>query len=146
MEMAGISSQQELAEKLSISQGTVSGWMNGAIPQKRMMLVLSSVLKCTPEWLRTGTGPDPQPGVVRETSPVYIEHAGADHEAAREIKRQLDEGPAGLARRLDPVKICDLIREAAGTGLTAPPLLKNAWFLNIAAFVSELKQKLEDKR
>jgi len=71
MAAAGIKNQQELAAKLTVSQAAVSGWMHDTIPQKRLLHALASLVKCSPDWLRTGAGSKaPVIGSnVREESP-----------------------------------------------------------------------------
>lgn len=48
--------QIDLAERMNVSQGTVSGWLNSAVPQRRTAIALAAVLGVNLQWLLTGQG------------------------------------------------------------------------------------------
>ena len=79
--MAG--SQNELARRLGLTSGTVTGWMkNGRIPHISSLDSLRSALSVRPEWLLTGEGPME----ASNEEPAEEHHGGSPREI---IKRAL---------------------------------------------------------
>jgi transcriptional regulator with XRE-family HTH domain len=65
-------SQHSLAAKLSTTQSTVRGWLNGALPRERILNELAEALSVNTHWLRTGEGEsDAITGTVREEATPY---------------------------------------------------------------------------
>lgn len=48
--------QSDIARRLDTNQSTVSRWLRGSIPNRRILSDLCVVLACNPEWLAFGTG------------------------------------------------------------------------------------------
>lgn len=55
LEASGLS-QQALARRISTSQGTIQGWLNGSMPRKRIQSELATALNVNAHWLITGEG------------------------------------------------------------------------------------------
>jgi len=111
MEVSGLT-QAAVAIRLGVSQGTVSAWVNGAIPQPRTARALADTLGVTTEWLLYGTGDKLPIGrterhikgtFVREIfDPPLSEKltwprsGGLDRAALGEIAARLNEAAAAL--------------------------------------------------
>lgn len=65
--------QNELAEKMELTQATISNWITGASrkPNAISLLKLSTALDCNPQWIVDGTGEPWQVNAV--TKPVEQE-------------------------------------------------------------------------
>jgi transcriptional regulator with XRE-family HTH domain len=113
MEGTGVT-QAQVANRLGVSQGTVSAWVNGAVPQPRTARALADSFGVTPEWLLYREGnklPAGRPEqiikgfAVREEFRPRLsekvswppERAGLDQPALKELGLKLGEAAAALA-------------------------------------------------
>lgn len=76
--------QSDVASALSVSQGTVSGWMNGSKPQRRALDALSELFNKSPNWLLLGLPPEEKrPSVVDSRGmPVHIPNISSNARSA----------------------------------------------------------------
>jgi len=107
--------QQELASSTGLGQSTIQNYESGRIPKGKELLLLAEVLRCSTDWLLSGSGP--APGEVAETAAAYGETVLVRKVQARWSARtgELETGrePIGchafrrdwLARKGDPEKM-----------------------------------------
>lgn len=104
--------QSALASHLGVSQGTVSAWVNGAIPHRRTAKALAETFGVMVDWLIHGTGekfPPGRSGVVikglaipAEFNPPLSERSawpkpvGLDQPALKELASKLSEAAIAL--------------------------------------------------
>jgi transcriptional regulator with XRE-family HTH domain len=62
--------QTELAEKMDLTQATISNWLTGASrkPNAPSLLKLAAALNCNPQWIIDGTGDPWQMNAVTKDS------------------------------------------------------------------------------
>jgi len=58
--------QNDIADRTGVSQATVSGWLNGSLPQPRTALALSKAIGVSMRWLMTGHGEKEDLTIVRQ--------------------------------------------------------------------------------
>jgi len=72
--------QVELAEKMKLTQATISNWITGASrkPNAPSLLKLAAALDCNPAWIVDGTGDPWQMNVVGKDSEMELLQAFRD--------------------------------------------------------------------
>ncbi|MCX6901724.1 MAG: helix-turn-helix domain-containing protein [Verrucomicrobia bacterium] len=71
--------QQQLADKITSSQTSVSHWLRGNVPSRRALKTLADCFSVNIEWLRSGQGSRVPASVVRETVEVALGGEIKDH-------------------------------------------------------------------
>ena len=102
-------SQRDLAAAVGVSQGTVSGWLNGAKPQGLSAKALADYLAVRVEWLvgeeegeggnGPATSPDKSPNETRRPSEPDFSSLILLEKLAREYRRHADEIDEYLAQK-----------------------------------------------
>jgi len=76
MKRAGFPDQDSLADRLDVSKQVLTQVKNRKTPGEKRWPEIAKALRCTVEWLRDGTGPDPEWMTPHEPGPA--ERDGAD--------------------------------------------------------------------
>jgi len=76
--------QTELAEKMDLTQATISNWITGASrkPNAPSLLKLAAALNCNPQWIIDGTGDPWQMNMVNKDSEQELLQAFRDMDPA----------------------------------------------------------------
>ena len=76
--------QTELAEKMDLTQATISNWITGASrkPNAPSLLKLAAALNCNPQWIIDGTGDPWQMNAVTKDSEQELLQAFRDMDPA----------------------------------------------------------------
>lgn len=81
-------SQAAIAKAMGIGQSTVSGWLNGAVPQPRMLRELSFHLAVPLSWLLEGRGPKELSELEMALLPSKLAGGQSVEEAAHDPRAQ----------------------------------------------------------
>lgn len=84
--------QVQLAEHAGVSQGSVSGWLNGAVPKADKLIKIAELLGVSQQWLLTGREPPEVPSRQSpyETMKLIVANAAGEEVSARILGRYAD--------------------------------------------------------
>ena len=110
--------QEPLADKVGVSQQTISNWLGGTVPKKKHLERAAKALRVTPEWLEYGDKFEWQPPGLATTTPQPDKHiTELIFEIAHRLKARgkydywdLDAGKQSLVflkTYADLIAICD---------------------------------------
>lgn len=109
--------QATIAERLNVSEGSVSGWVKGSSkPHRKTVIALAEVLGVRPEWLINGEGPRLPPGKAEaEVHDLPIQGANPADQRDRappDPAKETSTIPAELRKVADSLRrIADLMEK-----------------------------------